>query len=681
MSNVDSQRNLIEIRNLSVTFPSEAGTVRAVRDVSLDIRAGEVLGIVGESGSGKTVMSLSMIGLLAESATITGSITYDGVNLLDLNDNEMSKYRGKDIAMVFQDPLSALNPVHTIGRQIAEALHIHSDISKDGALKRAVELLEIVGIPRPAERAQSYPHEFSGGMRQRVMIALAIANQPKVILADEPTTALDVTVQAQILDVLKTARDMTGAAVVLVTHDLGVVAGLADRVAIMYAGKVVEIGGVEEVYASPAMPYTVGLLRSIPRVDAVGSSRLTSIDGAPPSPVALPPGCAFAPRCPAAAPQCDAAVPTLTPVSPTRMTACVRQSEITVLQQSGGLFVDGPAHVASAQTSDAIALEVRGLKKTFPLLKGSVLRRRVGSVFAVDGVDLMLHEGRSLALVGESGCGKTTTLLEILNMVAPEAGTITVLGRNVAELSRKQRLEMRKDLQIVFQDPFASLDPRLPIGDAIAEPLDNFGMPKAEQNQRVMELLELVGLQRDHASRYPSEFSGGQRQRIAIARSLALNPKVIALDEPVSALDVSVRAGVLNLLAELQEKLKLSYLFVSHDLAVVQHVADDIAVMYLGGIVESGPVDEVFAKPQHPYTQALLSAVPIPDPKVERVRKRIILQGDLPSPANPPSGCRFHTRCHVRATLPAELATKCVSDRPELVLRNASRVACHAPLN
>ncbi|MGA1387804.1 MAG: dipeptide ABC transporter ATP-binding protein [Ilumatobacteraceae bacterium] len=681
MSNVDSQRNLIEIRNLSVTFPSEAGTVRAVRDVSLDIRAGEVLGIVGESGSGKTVMSLSMIGLLAESATITGSITYDGVNLLDLNDNEMSKYRGKDIAMVFQDPLSALNPVHTIGRQIAEALHIHSDISKDGALKRAVELLEIVGIPRPSERAQSYPHEFSGGMRQRVMIALAIANQPKVILADEPTTALDVTVQAQILDVLKTARDMTGAAVVLVTHDLGVVAGLADRVAIMYAGKVVEIGGVEEVYASPAMPYTVGLLRSIPRVDAVGSSRLTSIDGAPPSPVALPPGCAFAPRCPAAAPQCDAAVPTLTPVSPTRMTACVRQSEITALQQSGGLFVDGPAHVASATTSDAIALEVRGLKKTFPLLKGSVLRRRVGSVYAVDGVDLMLHEGRSLALVGESGCGKTTTLLEILNMVAPEAGTITVLGRNVAELSRKQRLEMRKDLQIVFQDPFASLDPRLPIGDAIAEPLDNFGMPKAEQNQRVMELLELVGLQRDHASRYPSEFSGGQRQRIAIARSLALNPKVIALDEPVSALDVSVRAGVLNLLAELQEKLKLSYLFVSHDLAVVQHVADDIAVMYLGGIVESGPVDEVFAKPQHPYTQALLSAVPIPDPKVERVRKRIILQGDLPSPANPPSGCRFHTRCQIRATLPADVAAKCVSDRPELVLRNASRVACHAPLN
>ncbi len=681
MTSANSQRNLIEIRNLSVTFPSEAGIVRAVRDVSLDVRAGEVLGIVGESGSGKTVMSLSMIGLLVESASVTGTITYNGVNLLELNDNEMSKYRGKDIAMVFQDPLSALNPVHTIGRQIAEAFHIHSDVSKEAALKRAVELLEVVGIPRPAERAQSYPHEFSGGMRQRVMIALAIANQPKVILADEPTTALDVTVQAQILDVLKTARDMTGAAVVLVTHDLGVVAGLVDRVAIMYGGKVVEIGNVDDVYATPEMPYTIGLLRSIPRIDESASSRLASIDGAPPSPVALPPGCAFAPRCPAALPKCDAVVPELVSISPTRMTACVRQSEIGKLQSSGKLFVEGPRHVASQATSMGAALEVRGLKKSFPLMKGSVLRRRTGTVFAVEGVDLTLREGRSLALVGESGCGKTTTLLEILNMVAPEAGTITVLGRNVAELSKQQRLEMRKDLQIVFQDPFASLDPRLPIGDAIAEPLDNFGMPKSEQNQRVMALLELVGLQRDHASRYPAEFSGGQRQRIAIARALALNPKVIALDEPVSALDVSVRAGVLNLLADLQEKLKLSYLFVSHDLAVVQHIADDIAVMYLGGIVESGPVAEVFARPQHPYTQALLSAVPIPDPKVERVRKRIILQGDLPSPANPPSGCHFHTRCQIRATLPADVAAKCVSDRPELTLRNSSRVACHAPLN
>ncbi len=671
---------LIEVRDLSVTVPSEAGTVQAVRGVSLDVRAGEVLGIVGESGSGKTVMSLSIIGLLPDSASVSGSITYAGRDLLSLDDAEMSRLRGRDVAMVFQDPLSALNPVHTIGRQIAEALLIHQDIGRDAAAKRAVELLEIVGIPRPDERAQSYPHEFSGGMRQRVMIALAIANQPKVILADEPTTALDVTVQAQILDVLRTARDMTGAAVVLVTHDLGVVAGIADRVAIMYAGKVVEVGPVADVYASPAMPYTIGLLGSIPRVDGTAGDRLASIPGAPPSPVALPAGCAFAPRCPAAQPRCEAEVPLLAPVGPDRAIACVRGADIAALRREGRLFVETPRHAGRAAASDAVAVEVRGLRKTFPLLKGSVLRRRVGSVHAVDGVDLTLREGRSLALVGESGCGKTTTLLEILNLVAPEAGTITVLGRDVATLSSSERLQMRKDLQIVFQDPFASLDPRLPIGDAIAEPLRTFGMARDEQDARVHELLELVGLQREQASKYPSEFSGGQRQRIAIARALALHPKVLALDEPVSALDVSVRAGVLNLLAELQAKLSLSYLFVSHDLAVVQRVADDIAVMYLGGIVESGPVADVFARPRHPYTQALLSAVPIPDPAIERGRARIILQGDLPSPANPPSGCRFHTRCHVRATLAPDVAARCASERPTLAPQGAGAVACHAPL-
>ena len=424
----NSNNTLIEIKNLSVTFPSEAGIVQAVRDVSLDIRAGEVLGIVGESGSGKTVTSLAAIGLLPDSATVSGSVMFNGVNLLSLNDNEMSKYRGNEIAMIFQDPLSALNPVHTIGRQIAEALLIHKDISTEAAHKRAIELLEIVGIPRPSERAQSYPHEFSGGMRQRVMIALAIANEPKVLLADEPTTALDVTVQAQILDVLKTARDMTGAAIVLVTHDLGVVAGIADRVAIMYAGKVVEVGPVNEVYAQPAMPYTIGLLRSIPRLDIASSERLASISGAPVSPVNLPVGCAFAPRCPAASDVCTAKTPELVNLSPTRMTACVRQSEIIALQDSGKLFQEGPAQMGVSSTSDEVVLEVRGLQKTFPLLKGSLLRRQVGSVYAVDGVDLVLRQGRSLALVGESGCGKTTTLLEILNMVAPESGTISIFG-------------------------------------------------------------------------------------------------------------------------------------------------------------------------------------------------------------------------------------------------------------
>ena len=487
-------------------------------------------------------------------------------------------------------------------------------------------------------------------------------------------------VQAQILEVLQRARDITGAAIVLVTHDLGVVAGLADRVAIMYAGKIVEVGDVNGVYANPAMPYTIGLLGSIPRIDAESGSRLASIAGAPPSPVDLPEGCAFSLRCPAAIDSCNSSIPELVDRGQGRLTACHRHAEIQQIQATGKLFAEGPSHVAKRDDSQGTVLEVKTLNKTFPMMKGSVLRRRVGSIFAVDAVDLTLRRGRSLALVGESGCGKTTTLLEIMNLVAPEAGSITVLGRDVAGLSKQERLQLRKDLQIVFQDPFASLDPRLPIGDAIAEPLRAFKVPRDQQDARISELLSLVGLNPDHASRYPSEFSGGQRQRIAIARALALNPQLVVLDEPVSALDVSVRAGVLNLLAELQEKLGLSYLFVSHDLSVVQHVADDIAVMYLGSIVESGPVADVFANPQHPYTQALLSAVPIPDPVVERSRKRIVLQGELPSPANPPSGCRFHTRCHVRATLSPELSERCASERPIPTLSGNGSVACHAPL-
>ena len=650
-------KNLIEIRDLSVTFPSEAGIVRAVRNVSLDIRAGEVLGIVGESGSGKTVMSLSMIGLVAESATITGSITYNGVNLLDLNDNEMSKYRGKDIAMVFQDPLSALNPVHTIGRQIAEAIHIHSDVSKEAALARAVELLEIVGIPRPAERAQSYPHEFSGGMRQRVMIALAIANQPKVILADEPTTALDVTVQAQILDVLKTARDMTGAAVVLVTHDLGVVAGLADRVAIMYAGKVVELGNVDDVYEAPAMPYTIGLLRSIPRVDAVGSSRLTSIDGVPPSPVALPAGCGFAPRCPAAAPQCDEKIPDLVSLSATRMIACTRHSEIAGLQSSGKLFVEGPQHVALQSLGQSVALEVRGLKKTFPLMKGSVLRRRVGSVFAVDGVDLTLREGRSLALVGESGCGKTTLAKMLLGLLPPSSGQILIDGQPSTTIPR---LEISKLVQPVFQDPYSSLNPRKSVGSIIGLPLrvQRAGDP-ATWRARTEEIMELVGLPRRLYNNYPSQLSGGQRQRVAIARALINRPPMVICDEPTSALDVSVQSQILNLLQDLRRELGLTLVIISHNLAVVEHMATRVAVMYLGRIVEEADTETLFSKPRHPYTKALLQSVLTPEPGLGVPDTH--LGAAYPNPLDIPSGCSFHPRCaakmaHCNRVVPRPIA-------------------------
>ena len=675
------RKPILEIKDLSVTFPSESGIVNAVRSTSLEIYPGEVLGLVGESGSGKSVMSLASIGLLPDSASVTGAVNYQGRNLLSLDDAEMSKLRGKDIAMIFQDPLSALNPVQSIGDQIAESIRVHQGISEKQIQSRVIELLDAVGIPFPKQRSLAYPHEFSGGMRQRVMIAMAIANEPKILLADEPTTALDVTVQAQVIETIKLAKDLTGAAVVLVTHDMGVVAGLADRIAIMYAGKIVEVGPVSDVFNQPRMPYTIGLIKSIPRVDSLAGSKLVSIEGTPPSPVDIPSGCAFGPRCPAFKDSCAIAIPELIATSNSEHSAaCHRVAEIPELEKSGQLFKEGPESGVKESSNSTDVLTVTDLKKTFPLMKGSVLRRRVGSIYAVDGVSLNLKTGRSLALVGESGCGKTTTLIEIMNLLAPEAGTITFLSKDVSELNKKQRLALRKDLAMVFQDPSASFDPRLPISAALTEGMEVFGSSKAEREARSLELLELVGLNPLHANRFPAEFSGGQRQRLAIARALALNPKVIVLDEPVSALDVSVRAGILNLLSELQNKLQISYLIVSHDLSVIRHIADDVAVMYLGSIVETGPISEVFKSPKHPYTQALLSAVPIPDPKIERERERIVLTGELPSPANPPSGCRFHNRCQVRQKFPINDQNRCATDRPALNKIGNESVACHFPI-
>jgi oligopeptide/dipeptide ABC transporter ATP-binding protein len=608
--------SLLSVADLNVTFPTDTERVNAVRGMNFDVEAGEVVALVGESGSGKSATAMSIIGLLPEYADVSGSIRLHGDELLGFSDSEMSRIRGKAIGTVFQDPMSALTPVYTVGDQIAEALEIHQpDIGKRAARSRALELLELVGIAQPERRARSFPHELSGGERQRVVIAIAIANDPDLLICDEPTTALDVTVQAQILEVLRTARDVTGAGVLIITHDLGVVAEFADRALVMYAGRAVETANVDVLYRDRRMPYTAGLLGSVPRLDAPQGARLVPIPGAPPSMAALPPGCPFAPRCPLAIEQCHAAEPELIAITAGHHAACIRTENVAGRTAAEIYGVSTEPRAAVVDADAPVVLRVTDLAKTYKLTKGVVLRKQVGEVRAVDGVSFELQQGRTLGIVGESGSGKSTTLHQILELSTPQAGSIEVLGADVATLDRRARRALRGDLQVVFQDPVAAVDPRLPVFDVLAEPLQANGFDRNRTDDRVAELLGIVGLRREDASRYPAEFSGGQKQRIGIARALALQPKILALDEPVSALDVSIQAGIINLLLDLQDRFGLSYLFVSHDLSVVKHLAHRVAVMYKGKVVEQGDGDAVFANPQQEYTRRLLAAVPQPLPE------------------------------------------------------------------
>ena len=634
---------VLEIDDLHVQFVTSHGTVRAVEGLSYSVRPGEMVAIVGESGSGKSVSALAIMRLLPPgSARITsGRIRFDGKELLKLTEEQMRQIRGRDVAMIFQEPMTSLNPVLKIGLQIMEPLVIHLNMDAKAARARATELLTLVGITDPESRLEQYPHQLSGGMRQRVMIAIGLSCNPKLLIADEPTTALDVTIQAQILELMKEISRRLGVAVVIITHNLGIVARYADRVNVMYAARLAESGTAERVFGRPLHPYARGLLAAVPRLDRPRNTKLATIEGAPPNLLAPPEGCRFRPRCPYAIEKCHQDPP-LVAGEPGHLAACHRVFEVEALDRHTEQ-ASLSAKQGTIEGADVI-LDIRHASKFFPI--GGGLFRRPRLVRAVNDVTLSVKRGETLGLVGESGCGKSTLGRLVLRLDDPTSGEIYFEKVDLAPLKRREMVAVRKRMQVIFQDPYSSLNPRMTVGQIIAEPMRVHDvLPRNQVAGRVAELLQLVGLFPYMGLRYPHELSGGQRQRVGIARALAVNPRAIVCDEAVSALDVSIQGQVINLLEDLQEKLGLTYLFIAHDLAVVRHISTKVAVMYLGRIVEYAPADQLFANPKHPYTQALLAAAPIPDPVIERTRPRRIIKGELPSPLNPPPGCVFHPRC------------------------------------
>ncbi len=635
---------IIKVRNLRSQFSTRAGPARAVNDVSFDIFPGETYALVGESGSGKSVTALSIMQLLPKPAGYIagGSIHFKGTDLVKLAPVQMRNYRGNEISMIFQEPMTSLNPVFTCGQQIDEVLMLHQQMNRKQSRQRGIEMLEQVGIPDPVARYDEYPHQLSGGMRQRVMIAMALACEPKLLIADEPTTALDVTIQSQILELIEKLRKDTGTAVLLITHDMGVVRENAQRVGVMYAGNLVEEAQVDELFSSPKHPYTELLMRALP-TRGVRGNKLETIKGMVPKATEEIPGCRFTNRCPVALPFCAEKPLTETQADKGHKVKCHlftegAQDERAAIEHS---LEQAPQCRVDKSTAN---LHIRDLKMHFPIRKG-LLKRVVGHVKAVDGVSLDIYKGETLALVGESGCGKTTVGKSIIRLYDPTSGSIEFKGEDVSELPLKKLKPMRRRVQFVFQDPFSSMNPRMQISDLLMEGMatHDVGTLGADRRKRAVDMLARVGLDDSAMDRYPHEFSGGQRQRIMIARALCVEPDILICDEATSALDVSVQAQILNLMKDLQSEFDLSYLFITHDLSVVEYLADRVAVMYLGRIVEEGPSDAIFNNPRHPYTQALLSAIPKVVP--ETGLKKIMLEGDVPSPINPPAGCHFHPRC------------------------------------
>ena len=677
---------LLDIQDLHTDIEIRSGVVHALSGVDLHVNPGETLGIVGESGSGKTMTALSLMGLLPQGGRVSsGSIYLDGQDLTKMPLHAKRKLRGTKVGMIFQDPLTSLNPTMKIGLQVCEPLRVHKKMSKKDALERAVEILKRVGMPRPEIVINNYPHQLSGGMRQRVMIAMALVCEPRILIADEPTTALDVTTQMQILDLIDELRDEYQMGVILITHDLGVVAGHTDRVAVMYAGRIVETAPTKTLFTEPKHRYTSSLMAALPERALAAGTKLFSIPGAPPSLTNLPVGCRFASRCLWAGAECVERYPDLSgegfhtyscfhPVqegdeSPAELQAKLEGSAPIdeAVAEPGARVVYG-----EVEDTDEVLLDVKEASREYASSGSGFLKRDKGVVSAVDRVSITLKKGETYGLVGESGCGKSTMGRLIAGLEPPSGGAIELGGRDLATLKGRDAVRIHRDVQMMFQDSYAAMDPRMRIDQILAEPMSiQKTGNKRQMAERIMEIIEQVGLTEENLDRYPHEFSGGQLQRIGFARSLTLAPDLIVADEPVSALDVSVQAQVLNLMKDLQAELGLSYLFISHDLAVVQYMADRIGVMYLGRIVEEGPAKEVVENPKHPYTKALIDSIPVPDPEFSHDDQAIKLTGEPPSAVNPPKGCRFRPRC--------PFAGEECKMQP-LLTEETHRVACHHPL-
>lgn len=644
-------KRLFEVKDLTVEFRQKSGSLIAVNHISYHLDKGEIVAFVGESGSGKSVTQYTGLQLVPcpPGHITSGEIWFEGKNILEYgaNSEEMRRIRGGQIGVIFQEPMTSLNPVMTIGKQITESICLHLGLSKKDALKRAAELLEKVGLPDVNERLNAYPHQLSGGMRQRVMIAMALSCNPKILIADEATTALDVTTQAQILELMKEIVKEMGTTLVIVTHNLSLVARYADRVYVMYAGEIVETGTTEELFYKTKHPYSIGLLQAIPSLTDPRDRKLIPIRGTVGDLRKRDGHCVFMPRCPYATEECgQLKAPTLTSVdeSSTHMRACHKNISLSNKTHPD----DNEMRVEKTLNREEgkPLLKVEDLSVVFPIYRG-IMRKQIGQVSAVNHVNFEVFKGETFGLVGESGCGKTTVARAIIRLEDITEGKILFEGQDISRMNEKNLRPFRRNMSMIFQDPYGSLDPRQRVGEAVKEPLVNFKLRYTEKelDERVNELFTMVGLDPSYRDRLPHEFSGGQRQRIVIARALATNPSLILCDEAISALDVSIQAQVINLLEELQDRLGITYLFIAHDLSVVRHISDRIAVMYLGQIVEMGDWKELYENPRHPYTRTLLDAVPVPDPVIEKNRKARQIEGEVPSPMNRPSGCAFSTRC------------------------------------